>query len=80
MLPAMPSDKRARQRENREKLLAEQAKVERRAKMLRRGRILLVIAALVAVFAWLTNRDSGDDAEVSATSSPVSYTHLSCRR
>ena len=56
----MPTEKRARQRENREKLLAARARVERIERLKRRGIILAVILIIVAIFAWLTNRDTGD--------------------
>ena len=55
----MATDKRVRQRENREKLRAERSRLARIEKMKRRGVFLIVILAVVATFAWLTNRDSG---------------------
>ncbi len=66
----MPTEKRARQRENREKLLAARARVERIERLKRRGIVLAVILIIVAIFAWLTNRDTGDP-EPSATVATV---------
>lgn len=66
----MGTDKRARQRENRDKQLAERARKERNEKLVRRGRFLLVIAVVVGIFWWLTTRDTGET-EVAAPESAI---------
>ncbi len=67
----MPSEKRARQRENRQRLLAERARAARMARIRRWAVRAVVAAAIVAVFVFVSALlDDGTD--VSATSTATS--------
>jgi len=67
----VPSEKRARQRANREVKQAAQAKVDNRRRLLRNGIVIVVIAAVVVGTVYLiTKKNSSKSATTTTTTLP----------
>lgn len=70
----MPTEKRDRQRANREAKLAQQAKADKRRKTVRNGVIVVVIAVVVGVTAYLITRPSTSKSATTTTAGNGSTT------
>ena len=70
----MPSEKRARQRANREVKQAAQAKVDNRRKLIRNGVVVVVIAAVVVGTVYLITRNHANKSATSTTTSSSTTT------
>jgi cyclophilin family peptidyl-prolyl cis-trans isomerase len=66
-VPAVPSDKRARQRANRDVKQAAQAKVDNRRKLVRNGVVIVVIAAVVVGTVYLITRHNSTKSATTTT-------------
>lgn len=64
----MPSDKRARQRANRQAKLGHEARVKRRRSFLKRGAIIVVVAAAIGGTAYALTGSSGPSSAKSSSS------------